>query len=315
MAAERNCVSCQKPNASKLCGGCKQVHYCSKTCQVNHWKSNHKKECKRLKKQSEISSSNKFKNEAKQILSIFESLTQTKRDILSWVIFYEIRDRYFKAVQYNPNDTNTYVRLSSLYYYLSDQQIKYQEAKQCAIECIQINPLECEAWIMYGLCCMKLKKYNLASIAFHTAKEIDLNFYNSFKIQFDSDFKFDQKYVNTFDQRFFNRFNEQQTLMKNVLDTDAEIRNIFETKGPNSNAWANALSTHPICEEFTYAVRLYQYRKRLKYTNDRFIRSLNATDFVWNLKIVDDGGKDSEILDFPTINKKQLCVEITNSSK
>eukprot|EP01084_Bolivina_argentea_P093741 168558_1 len=40
----RTCVLC-KALANKRCSGCKQVYYCSKQCQSNHWKQ-HKKECK-----------------------------------------------------------------------------------------------------------------------------------------------------------------------------------------------------------------------------------------------------------------------------
>jgi len=42
------CNCCKKDGKRtemKLCGGCKRVHYCSKDCQLNDWKS-HKKTCK-----------------------------------------------------------------------------------------------------------------------------------------------------------------------------------------------------------------------------------------------------------------------------
>eukprot|EP01084_Bolivina_argentea_P124273 220216_1 len=43
------CANCNKSNPSKRCGGCKVTKYCSKTCQTTHWKSSHKKNCKKLK--------------------------------------------------------------------------------------------------------------------------------------------------------------------------------------------------------------------------------------------------------------------------
>ncbi|KAF0973354.1 hypothetical protein FDP41_008561 [Naegleria fowleri] len=40
------CAACGKPNATKRCGGCHSVVYCSKECQVSHWKT-HKVDCKK----------------------------------------------------------------------------------------------------------------------------------------------------------------------------------------------------------------------------------------------------------------------------
>ena len=39
------CASCGKPNARELCGGCRSVCYCNKTCQKNHW-GVHKAPCR-----------------------------------------------------------------------------------------------------------------------------------------------------------------------------------------------------------------------------------------------------------------------------
>ena len=39
-----NCSNCQSQTFS-VCGGCKMVPYCSKACQTEHWKSNHKVRC------------------------------------------------------------------------------------------------------------------------------------------------------------------------------------------------------------------------------------------------------------------------------
>ena len=38
------CSNCQSKTFS-VCGGCKMVPYCSKACQKEHWKSNHKARC------------------------------------------------------------------------------------------------------------------------------------------------------------------------------------------------------------------------------------------------------------------------------
>jgi hypothetical protein len=40
------CASCGKAGATLKCGKCKAVHYCSKECQVYHWKDGlHKQYC------------------------------------------------------------------------------------------------------------------------------------------------------------------------------------------------------------------------------------------------------------------------------
>ena len=39
--------------ASKACSGCKVVRYCSRACQVAHWKQ-HKELCKRLQQEQEV---------------------------------------------------------------------------------------------------------------------------------------------------------------------------------------------------------------------------------------------------------------------
>ena len=44
------CGGCDKPGALSKCAGCMRVAYCSKNCQVQHWKKGgHKRECKQLK--------------------------------------------------------------------------------------------------------------------------------------------------------------------------------------------------------------------------------------------------------------------------
>ncbi|KAL9652789.1 hypothetical protein ABK040_010821 [Willaertia magna] len=40
------CVVCGKDNATKCCGNCKRITYCSAECQTNHWKQ-HRLECKK----------------------------------------------------------------------------------------------------------------------------------------------------------------------------------------------------------------------------------------------------------------------------
>ena len=39
------CALCHKPNATKRCGRCRAVVYCSRECQAAHWKSAHKLTC------------------------------------------------------------------------------------------------------------------------------------------------------------------------------------------------------------------------------------------------------------------------------
>jgi len=50
------CIRCGK-NGSLRCGKCKLVSYCSKNCQVDHWKNGHKGECEIL---SQPTKSKKF---------------------------------------------------------------------------------------------------------------------------------------------------------------------------------------------------------------------------------------------------------------
>jgi len=50
------CGNCQK-EASKRCSKCKQEFYCTRECQVQHWKE-HKKVCKPLGKEESIDKSN-----------------------------------------------------------------------------------------------------------------------------------------------------------------------------------------------------------------------------------------------------------------
>ena len=45
----RFCDLCESRNANKRCGGCRVRWYCSKECQVLHWKrGGHKRECQAL---------------------------------------------------------------------------------------------------------------------------------------------------------------------------------------------------------------------------------------------------------------------------
>ena len=42
------CAYCQKPQGAtkfEFCSVCKKVYYCSKDCQVKHWKAGHKTIC------------------------------------------------------------------------------------------------------------------------------------------------------------------------------------------------------------------------------------------------------------------------------
>jgi len=52
---EIKCGLCDKEISVKLrCSRCKSVYYCSRKCQIKHWKSNHKKECKSYEIKSDI---------------------------------------------------------------------------------------------------------------------------------------------------------------------------------------------------------------------------------------------------------------------
>ena len=75
------CASCLKSNPSKRCGGCKITKYCSKECQIKHWKSGHNKQCKKLKK-----ASTKTANERKNVTGIIEIEPMQLRNIPSNVI-------------------------------------------------------------------------------------------------------------------------------------------------------------------------------------------------------------------------------------
>ena len=48
MAWSEICANCGDQDKSKLkiCSRCKAFSYCSKECQVNHWKAGHKRDCK-----------------------------------------------------------------------------------------------------------------------------------------------------------------------------------------------------------------------------------------------------------------------------
>ena len=52
ICANQSCTVCVKSNTLKACERCQSVRYCSKACQKKHWKQ-HKKDCKKLKKEYE----------------------------------------------------------------------------------------------------------------------------------------------------------------------------------------------------------------------------------------------------------------------
>jgi len=53
---KENCANCSKQilEGLKQCSICLVVTYCSKECQVSHWKKQHKKDCKRMEKEGEL---------------------------------------------------------------------------------------------------------------------------------------------------------------------------------------------------------------------------------------------------------------------
>ena len=40
------CAACRNPEASLVCGRCKHVKYCDRSCQAEHWKNHHRLNCK-----------------------------------------------------------------------------------------------------------------------------------------------------------------------------------------------------------------------------------------------------------------------------
>lgn len=55
--AKYECASCEVIGATKQCGGCKMVRYCSKDCSRRHWKTGgHKAECKELQRRAALTS-------------------------------------------------------------------------------------------------------------------------------------------------------------------------------------------------------------------------------------------------------------------
>ena len=51
----RECARCGISTGLKTCQGCKQVKYCSKSCQTKHWKHEHKGVCSTLSASSTAS--------------------------------------------------------------------------------------------------------------------------------------------------------------------------------------------------------------------------------------------------------------------
>eukprot|EP01084_Bolivina_argentea_P264337 447738_1 len=79
--SQRKCAQCSTDNPPFACGGCKITKYCSKDCQRNHWKSTHKKQCKKLKQQSideSISKKSQVKKEHKQQKDVTKTSTKVK---------------------------------------------------------------------------------------------------------------------------------------------------------------------------------------------------------------------------------------------
>mmetsp|Transcript_12518 Transcript_12518/g.31524 ORF Transcript_12518/g.31524 Transcript_12518/m.31524 type:complete len:371 (+) Transcript_12518:630-1742(+) len=52
--ARNQCENCGKKGKLMKCSRCFSVVYCGKECQNSHWTSQHKKECKRLRRQAEV---------------------------------------------------------------------------------------------------------------------------------------------------------------------------------------------------------------------------------------------------------------------
>jgi len=87
---ERSCHCCSKMMSKKdirRCGACNQAIYCSKDCQVQHWHSTHKRDCKHLQLTGQIdgfgsTAKDKVKIE-KKMRSIVENAVNASRVIFS----------------------------------------------------------------------------------------------------------------------------------------------------------------------------------------------------------------------------------------
>ena len=79
-----NCADCGKSSSSttslKRCAGCSSVSYCSKECQAAHWKSEHKRVCKKLATEGEKKKTQVLW-EDQQRINRFSNLTQKKSEL------------------------------------------------------------------------------------------------------------------------------------------------------------------------------------------------------------------------------------------
>mmetsp|Transcript_17672 Transcript_17672/g.29247 ORF Transcript_17672/g.29247 Transcript_17672/m.29247 type:complete len:96 (-) Transcript_17672:85-372(-) len=48
LCANLDCTAEYVRGKLSVCAGCHSVKYCARACQVSHWKSGHKRDCKRL---------------------------------------------------------------------------------------------------------------------------------------------------------------------------------------------------------------------------------------------------------------------------
>ena len=80
--ASFSCAQCNN-NQSKLllCGACKQVRYCSKNCQVSHWKSNHKHQCKQMRNKQNKASETKNEQNVDKNKNVQSSAKKNSRKI------------------------------------------------------------------------------------------------------------------------------------------------------------------------------------------------------------------------------------------
>jgi len=95
----RNCCNCGKP-ANKMPGGrlltcsaCQQVDYCSKDCQIAHWKEGHKNLCKQNVRTKQLMD--------ESISPIFTKAFEQWRSVASYfmipVVYHLIREKYQSA--------------------------------------------------------------------------------------------------------------------------------------------------------------------------------------------------------------------------
>ena len=109
------CANCETINGRLLtCGKCELVKYCSKECQIQHWKSNHKLQCIPLEKRS----------------------PKTQEIIKEETEEYDICCICMESVKYKDKSKSRYIVCSHSFH--SECIYKWLEIKQCCPLCNKI---------------------------------------------------------------------------------------------------------------------------------------------------------------------------------